>query len=187
MRVFLPYPPSANQRLTVRKGGKGFVNTARYRAWKSEAAVRDGAKVSGTYRLDIVADPPPLRRVRDLDNLLKATCDALKDGGAVDDDSLCYVIVAVWGSLADHGPGILCEVRPCPNLLLPEGGEGKSPSGAAKSPRPRRSRPAATIPDAASGDDLDMRFPGLMGSNGPPSSTPADDTVSPRKRTRRKA
>jgi Holliday junction resolvase RusA-like endonuclease len=191
MRVFLPYPPSANQRLTVRKGGKGLVNTARYRAWKSEAswvtamAARDQGTVRQPYRLDAVAMPPKTVRVRDLDNLLKATCDALKEGGAVVDDSLCHMINIAWGLLDD--PGILCVIRPWRNLLLPEAGEGKPLSEIAKSLMPRRSRRAATIPAATSGDDLDMRFPGLMGSNGPPSSTPADGTVSPRKRTKRKA
>jgi Holliday junction resolvase RusA-like endonuclease len=82
MRVFLPYPPSANERLTVRKGGKGFVNTTRYRAWTREAvwivamAARGGKGVAGPFRLFALARPPDLSRSRDVDNLLKATCDA---------------------------------------------------------------------------------------------------------------
>jgi crossover junction endodeoxyribonuclease RusA len=185
MRVFLPYPPSANERLTVRKGGGGFVNTAKYRAWKEEAswivamAVRDKAnKIKGPYTLDVVARPPPLNRRRDLDNLIKATSDALTAGGAVEDDSLCQRVAIEWGPL--DSPGVLIGVQPCPHPISPVDGSAKSPSGnEPKSPRPsrRRNPRGATIQAAKSGGSSDTDSPGCRASGRPPSSTLAESIV----------
>src|SRR6478735_3497561 len=156
MRAFLPFPPSANDRLTRASRGKGFVNTARYRAWKHEAAwivrmaVQGGlSAVKGAFCLDVVANPPDMR-ARDLDNLLKATCDALKDGGAIEDDRLCQRISIEWGELDE--PGILCEALPCPFLISAEAGKSKSPSRKPKPLIPRRSRRGAIIQDAQTGE-----------------------------------
>lgn len=184
MRVFLSYPPSANERLTVRKGGRGFVNTAKYRAWKEEAAwvvqmaVRGHGMIYGPYRLAAVAMPPALARSRDLDNLLKATCDALVTGGGVEDDSLCQSILVSWGEI-EAGPGILCLVKPCRSLLSRGGGKSKLPSETGKSQTRRRSRPSAIIRDAeilASSATAQEVF---RGSGRPLSSTPAESTACP--------
>lgn len=173
MRIFLPYPPSANERLTFRKGGRGFVNSAKYRAWKEDAAwivhmaVRGHGMILGPYRLDAVAMPPQLNRIRDLDNLLKATCDALKDGGAIEDDKLCQMIRISWGAL--DGSGILCEVLPCRRQLSLGDGSGKSPSEKElKSPRQtrRRSPRAAITPAAETGEFLDTALREALTASG---------------------
>jgi crossover junction endodeoxyribonuclease RusA len=183
MRIFLPYPPSANERLTVRKGGRGFVNTAHYRAWKLDAAwivalaARYGNVVKGPYRLGVVAMPPDLR-CRDLDNLIKATSDALKAGGAVEDDSLCQMIRMSWGDLDE--PGIFVEIEPCESLLSPAVGKSKSPNETRKSPIRRQSRRAVTTPAADAGESLDTGKGAVMGYESQPSSIPAEDTACPK-------
>jgi crossover junction endodeoxyribonuclease RusA len=190
MRVYLPYPPSANQRLTVRKDGKGFVNTARYRAWAREAvwivamAARGGKGVAGPFRLFALARQPDLTRSRDLDNLLKATCDALKSGGAIEDDSLCQEIRIVWGDLDE--PGILVEIEPCASLLSPAAGKSKSPNETRKSPIRRQSRRAATTPAAGAGESLDTAKGDVVASDSRPSSILAEDTACPKARDKPK-
>lgn len=159
MRIFLSFPPSANERLTARKGGKGFVNTAKYRAWKEEAAWTvamatrgAGNKIVGAYEMHAIAMPPDMKRPRDLDNLLKATCDALKAGGLVEDDSFCQRINIEWGML--DSPGILVGVQPCQLLNLREAGSVKSLNDRRPSsprPSPRQRRLVATIQDALIG------------------------------------
>jgi crossover junction endodeoxyribonuclease RusA len=180
MKVFLPYPPSANERLTRAKGRKGFVNTAKYRSWKEEAAwvvamaIRDGEKkVKGHYRLDAVAMPPDLRP-RDLDNLIKATSDAMKDGGAIEDDRFCQMVRIAWDVYGDLGPGILVEVQPCRNLLLSKAGNEKSPIWTEKPQSLPHSRRDATIPAAQTGDHSDTDSPAGKASASPHSSTSAE-------------
>lgn len=200
MRVILPYPPSANERLTIRKDGGGFgsrrfINTPRYRAWMKEAqwivamAVRDGrgigyGKIAGTYRLDAVAHPPSLKRTRDVENLLKATCDALTKGGAIEDDSLCQEISLRWGEL--DGPGILVEVRSCQSQLSPVDGKSKPPSGTVKSPTRRQRRLVATIQDAVIGELSATGRGVLRVSAKRPSFTSADGTVCEKTKTKPK-
>jgi crossover junction endodeoxyribonuclease RusA len=191
MRVFLAYPPSVNDRLTRAKGRKGFVNTARYRAWKEEAAwvvamaIRNGeSRVGGPYRLDLIVHPPDMR-VRDLGNLEKATSDALKDGGAIDDDSLCQKQTLRWGRLPS-GPGILCEMSKCPNLLSLVAGKSKSPPEIAKSRRPRRS-PRAAIPPAVTTGELSATGRGVLRVPAKrPSFTSAEGTVCGKTKTKPK-
>jgi crossover junction endodeoxyribonuclease RusA len=191
MRVFLPYPPSANKLRRISFDGQ-FRSTKVYRDWMAEAqwivalAVRDGrgigyGKLPGTYRLDAVAMPPKANRSRDLDNLLKATCDALKRGGAIEDDSLCQEISLRWGEL--DGPGILVEVQPCANQLSPVDGKGKPTSATAKSPTRRRTHRGATIRDARTGEYMDMGAWAWLGLGDRPSSTPAESTSSKKPKT----
>jgi Holliday junction resolvase RusA-like endonuclease len=188
MRLFLPYPPSANARLTMRKGGKGFVNTAKYRTWMDHAAwvvvlgMRDPRyqKIIGPYRLDMIAMPPLRSQVRDLDNIVKATSDALKKGGAIEDDRFCQKLTLAWGGLDEAG--ILVEIEPCANRLLLVGGSDKSTTATAKSRTRPRSHRAATTLVAKTGDDLDTANPDNQVSGSPLSFIPADDTACPKRR-----
>jgi len=93
--VTLPYPPSAN-RLWRNVGGK-TLKSEPYREWIDSAAwivklackkTYDGKGVRGPYGLTILVNPPD-RRKRDIDNLAKPLSDALKAGGAIEDDHLC--------------------------------------------------------------------------------------------------
>jgi Holliday junction resolvase RusA-like endonuclease len=190
MRIFLDYPPSANDRLTARKGGRGFVNTARYRSWMDKAqwivalAVRGRRKIAAEYRMSVVACPPQTVRVRDLDNLMKAIGDALKKGGAVEDDSLCQEINMRWGEI--DGPGVLVEIESCPALLSRGTGRSKSTPGTEKSPRPRRSPRAATIQDAGILEFSATAQEVWRALGKKPSSIPAESTACPKARDKPK-
>lgn len=97
----LPWPPSANKQHVNRraktKSGKTY--TARMTSpevvvYREEVrrAVRVGHRVPpglcGRLSVTILACPPSVNRLRDLDNLWKVTLDALKLAGVVRDDSL---------------------------------------------------------------------------------------------------
>jgi crossover junction endodeoxyribonuclease RusA len=145
MRVFLPYPPSVNKLWKPIARGK-LVRTPAYRSWMNDAvwvvflAVRDQGPVRGEYALNVWLHPKSVRRLRDIENFLKAPSDALVKGGAIEDDSLCQDLRVRWGSFDD--PGVLLDIEPCPSQTSHADGNARSPSGnEPKSPRP--TRPAA--------------------------------------------
>lgn len=186
MRIFLTYPPSLNRLWLPTMAG--IKRSPVYRKWMDEAAwtvalaVRDQKKsMRSEYRMRVTANPPPTRRARDLDNLLKATCDALKHGGAVVDDSYAQAIEIHWGWL--DGPGVLVELEECrPSLTSPEGGNTSSTSGTERSPTRLRNRPVATIRDAVTGEVLDMAQLGSRVSGSRGSSTSAESTASTKRK-----
>jgi Holliday junction resolvase RusA-like endonuclease len=191
MRVFLPYPPSVNDRLVPTKAGR-LVLQARYRAWMQNAAwvvalaMRDAraARIDGPYAMAVSAMPPLLSQVRDLDNILKATSDALQKGGAVEDDRFCQRVTIEWGELDEAG--VLVEIEPCQNLLSPEAGSASLPRETPKSRIRRRSRRAATIPTVTSGGASATGSLGSRASGSPPSSTSAESTACGTTRTKPK-
>jgi Holliday junction resolvase RusA-like endonuclease len=185
MRIFLPYPPSANERLTVRKGGRGFVNTAKYRAWKKDAAwivalaIRAGERrIEGHYQITITAMPQHLWQARDIDNIVKAIPDALKSGGAIEDDRFCQRLTIEWGWLDE--PGVIVEVDACESLLLRAAGSAKSPSETPKSPTRRQSRRAVTTPAVGAGVSLATAKGDVMAYGSEPSSIRAGITACPK-------
>jgi crossover junction endodeoxyribonuclease RusA len=97
--VDLPYPPSTNG-LYFNKASGGRAKTVRYDLWRKEAAwrisiERRAKKVTGPYGLTVLVGRPDNRR-RDIDNLIKPISDALKHGGAIEDDSECQKLEAEW-------------------------------------------------------------------------------------------
>jgi Holliday junction resolvase RusA-like endonuclease len=134
-----------------------------YKIWMQEAAwvialaMRDSKlkMITGPYRLDMIAMPPLRSQVRDLDNIVKATSDALKKGGAIEDDRFCQKLTLAWGELDEAG--ILIEIEACANRLSLVDGSDKSTSekGQKRPRRPRRSPRAATTLAAKTGDDSD--------------------------------
>jgi crossover junction endodeoxyribonuclease RusA len=180
MRVFLPYPPSVNKLWKPIARGK-LVRTPAYRSWMNDAvwvvflAFRDQGPVRGEYALNVWLHPKSVRRLRDIENFLKAPSDALVKGGAIEDDSLCQDLRVRWGSFDD--PGVLLDIEPCPSQTSHADGNARSPSGnEPKSPRPTRPRSprVATIQDAARGGSSDTDSPGCRASGRPPSSTLAE-------------
>jgi crossover junction endodeoxyribonuclease RusA len=92
--IVLPWPPSVNRYYrSISKGklaGRVLVSQEG-RTYRQEVAVmldrRRLPMIRDRMRISIEAFPPDRRR-RDLDNLLKASLDALVFGGAIEDDSL---------------------------------------------------------------------------------------------------
>jgi crossover junction endodeoxyribonuclease RusA len=89
----LPFPPSVNNYYAVVRGRN--ILSRKGRAYKALAAdlvalarLRLGKSqpLAGPVKVEIEVYPPN-NRVRDLDNLLKATLDAVCTGGAFQDDS----------------------------------------------------------------------------------------------------
>jgi crossover junction endodeoxyribonuclease RusA len=100
--VRLPYPPSVNASRAAVRGR--LISTAQYRNWlqaaswevkRTVAMSYDRKGIEGTYALTIKVCPPDRRR-RDIDNIIKPVSDALKKGGAVEDDCLCQRIEIEW-------------------------------------------------------------------------------------------
>lgn len=89
IKIDLPWPPSINHywrrvgaRTLISKEGRQY----REAVGKTWLLTRGMGGVDGRIRAEIWAFPPD-RRKRDLDNLLKATLDALQHAGAYTDDS----------------------------------------------------------------------------------------------------
>lgn len=102
--VTLPFPPSTNG-LFVNNQRGGRTLTPRYRDWRVRAMraahEQDLARVAGGYALLITAQRPD-RRARDLDNIVKAISDLLKELGLIDGDHLCQRLVLEWADMPPH-------------------------------------------------------------------------------------
>lgn len=85
MNYRLPWPPSVNN--YWRANGHARYISARGKAFRDEvvATVRPLEPLTGRLKVSIEAYPPTARRC-DLDNLLKATLDALEHAGVYYDD-----------------------------------------------------------------------------------------------------
>lgn len=83
----LPWPPSINHYYeTGRRGPRRLSDRATRYRWMVALQLR-GFPRFGDARVSLEVDAfPPDGKVRDLDNLLKALCDALRCAGAYDDD-----------------------------------------------------------------------------------------------------
>jgi crossover junction endodeoxyribonuclease RusA len=88
--MILPFPPSTN---TYWRSvpGKGVLISQKGRTYRSAVqalAVSQGWRKFGAARVTVTIEAwMPDKRRRDLDNLLKATLDALTHAGVWDDDS----------------------------------------------------------------------------------------------------
>lgn len=106
--ITLPFPPSTNALWRAVNGRN--IMSAPYRKWKAlalgELLIQRPAKVSGPYRMTVVATRPD-RRIRDLSNTLKALEDVLVTAGVVRDDSDAQSILLEWSSAApDKAAGV---------------------------------------------------------------------------------
>jgi crossover junction endodeoxyribonuclease RusA len=95
----LPLPPSTN---SLFAGKTKRFPSRRYRAWREEA----GWALAAQRPLPSFSEPVevtlsigrPDKRVRDLDNMLKAPLDLLVEFGVLVDDHLIYRLSASWDS-----------------------------------------------------------------------------------------
>lgn len=108
IKLTIPFPPSVNRLWRVSKNG-GMYSSQKYTDWMAEATwaiigQTRGKTLEGPYKITLLARKPD-KRHRDLDNLLKATSDALVQAKAIESDHHCQAIAARW---VTEGPA--CEV-----------------------------------------------------------------------------
>lgn len=108
--VHLPFPPSVNG---VFRRHNGSRLSKKYRQWRDAAALmlrsQQPAPVEGKVSLALDYQAPD-RRIRDLDNLLKAPLDLLVSEGliAADDSRTVREIHARW---VDAGEPLTIQIR----------------------------------------------------------------------------
>lgn len=105
IRIQLPYPPSVNSYWRHLGRGKHLISAEgrNYKRRVAELVLVERAcrsiqrdPMRGRLVMEVVAYPPDSRR-RDIDNLLKATLDALGDAGVYVDDSQIRELLIKWG------------------------------------------------------------------------------------------
>lgn len=119
VQLNLPWPPSVNQywrHVSMKGGTRALVSEQgreyRKRAlWEIKSQLKGGFEpFTGPVKFDAVFFPPD-RRKRDLDNLLKATLDALTAGHVWVDDHLVHEISVRWGEVRKDDP--FCGIGIC--------------------------------------------------------------------------
>ena len=106
INLTIPFPPSVNTYWGF-KGSQRFL-TSRAKVFKGVVAaefLKSGHECLGTARLAVTMKLyPPDRRVRDIDNVVKSTLDALCQAGVFVDDGQIDVLhvtreqVVKWGA-----------------------------------------------------------------------------------------
>jgi crossover junction endodeoxyribonuclease RusA len=107
----MPYPPSTNARLV--RGSVGLYLTTAGRDYRKACAQavliqqipRWERQIKGRLWVSINVYPPKIVRVRDLDNTLKASLDALTYSGVIEDDERIDMLLVTRGF--PEGPGRL--------------------------------------------------------------------------------
>lgn len=96
----LPFPPSVNG-LFLNVPRRGRVKTGRYKKWIKEATSRlkeQGIKtLHGIVSMRILLFRPD-KRVRDIDNHVKAVFDILTTNGIIEDDSMVQGFQIYWST-----------------------------------------------------------------------------------------
>lgn len=111
----LPWPPSTNRiwRNVVSRGKPQTLLSVEGRKFRALAAQHclvarvAGKRLTGRLAVELVAMPPD-RRARDLDNVLKATLDALTHAGVWVDDSQIDRLVVTRGEVMKEGRLVVC-------------------------------------------------------------------------------
>ncbi len=108
--LLLPWPPSTNRiwRNVVVRGKPQTLLSKEGREFRSLAGKHclvsglSGKRLSGRIEVTLIANPPD-KRPRDLDNVLKATLDALTHAGVWLDDSQVDRIEIMRGEVTKGG------------------------------------------------------------------------------------
>jgi crossover junction endodeoxyribonuclease RusA len=110
--IRLPYPPSVNHYRRHTKTGHSYISD-QGRAYKNNAALtareQRMRQISGPVSVRIFAFCP--RRAGDLDNLLKATLDALCGVAYADDSQIELITIGRFANSDD--PHLEVTVTPC--------------------------------------------------------------------------
>jgi crossover junction endodeoxyribonuclease RusA len=104
-QLTIPFPPSVNTYWGFRGSHRYLTSRAKiFKSMVSNAYVRSGLAPFGDVRLKVIIELyPPDRRVRDIDNVVKSTLDALCQCGIFTDDGQIDVLhvtrekVIKWG------------------------------------------------------------------------------------------
>lgn len=111
IRLVLPFPPSVNH--YWRHKGRGVFLSREARQFRADCKAAIGRGVTP------LCDPctvtieyyPPNRRLRDLDNLLKATLDAITHCGVWMDDRQVQELHLHWGGVVKGGMTVVVIAR----------------------------------------------------------------------------
>lgn len=112
--LILPYPPSVNH--YYKRGGHGVYLTTRAKTFRNNVAIRaiDFLRANKTLRgpieVELFAHPPD-GKLRDLDNLLKATLDSLTHAAVIGDDSQIKKLSVEWCRRIKGGR-MVCVLHP---------------------------------------------------------------------------
>lgn len=114
--VNLEMPPSVNSiwRSTLGRNGKPRTYRAKtYAAWMHTAAwtVKSAIAKTGQLKGDVKVSVDFCPRKGDLDNRLKAICDSLVQGGAIEDDKNIISLTARWNPMIGH-QGAFVRIEP---------------------------------------------------------------------------
>lgn len=104
-KITIPFPPSVNTYWGF-KGSQRFL-TSRAKLFKQAVAaefIKSGYEPLGSARLKIEIELyPPDKRIRDIDNVVKSTLDALCQAGIFDDDGQIDVLLVTRQSVIKWG------------------------------------------------------------------------------------
>jgi Holliday junction resolvase RusA-like endonuclease len=126
-KVWLPFPPSANNIFTqgVVRGKVRRFPSRRYKAWREEAVIRVRAawRTKPPYAVPVVVKlelVPPDGRGRDADNYAKPVLDALVEARVLVDDSNRWVkaVAPYWENPSDTA-GVIVTIRAAEEVRRP--------------------------------------------------------------------
>ena len=100
MKIFLPWPPSANKIWRNLRGSRGLYLAKEYKRFVDESKIwlwkQGSPRVLGDENLEVVIKIySPTKRGYDVDNRIKATLDALTKVGFWRDDKIARKVTAI--------------------------------------------------------------------------------------------
>ncbi|MBQ6827336.1 MAG: RusA family crossover junction endodeoxyribonuclease [Thermoguttaceae bacterium] len=100
MKIFLPWPPSANKIWRNLRGSRGLYLAKEYKRFVDESKIwlwkQGSPRVLGDENLEVVIKLyPPTKRGYDVDNRIKPTLDALTKVGFWRDDKIARKVTAI--------------------------------------------------------------------------------------------
>ena len=100
MKIFLPWPPSANKIWRNLRGSRGLYLAKEYKRFVDESKIwlwkQGSPRVLGDENLEVVIKLyPPTQRGYDVDNRIKPTLDALTKVGFWRDDKIARKVTAI--------------------------------------------------------------------------------------------
>jgi crossover junction endodeoxyribonuclease RusA len=114
--LVLPYPPSVNSYWRHSRGRHYISNEGRAfrtEVWAESIRQRNGSPpIYGPVQVTVKARPPDAR-YRDIDNIHKGLCDALKHGRVYFDDSQ-IICLCSWWEEPIKGGRLIVDVRSVP-------------------------------------------------------------------------